>query len=94
MIVLIAYCKTVFIADWFNGWSFYGYYNRQPNDDGFSSQDCVELRRQYHVSPSGIATNGSKVRLTSSFTWNDRDCQTPNYFLCEFLKVPSNGEGK
>lgn len=64
--------------DWFSGWPQDNYYNRQPNDDGFSDQDCVEARRAYHL-PS------ETVRLASGFMWNDRDCNTPNYFLCERL---------
>lgn len=82
------------LLDWFVGWQMNGYYNRQPNDDGFSGQDCVELRRQYHISPTSINTNGSKIRLAPSFTWNDRDCRTENYFLCEFIKIPTDPEGR
>ncbi|KAJ8915776.1 hypothetical protein NQ315_004588, partial [Exocentrus adspersus] len=63
---------------WFPGWAQNGYYNKQPNDDGLSEQDCVEVRRAYSL-PS------SSTRLTSSFMWNDRDCSTPNYFICERL---------
>ncbi|XP_071451365.1 uncharacterized protein [Hetaerina americana] len=36
-------------SNWFPGWAAHGHYNRQPNDDGLSGQDCVELRRAYHL---------------------------------------------
>lgn len=65
--------------DWFPGWSQHGDYNRQPNDDGLSEQDCVEVRRIYSL-PS------SSANLASTFMWNDRDCATPNYFICERLQ--------
>ncbi|XP_044736742.1 uncharacterized protein LOC123298714 [Chrysoperla carnea] len=65
-------------TNWFPGWSQHGHYNRQPNDDGLSDQDCVELRQAYHL-PSSLS------RLAASFHWNDRDCSTPNYFICERL---------
>ncbi|KAJ9593078.1 hypothetical protein L9F63_027678, partial [Diploptera punctata] len=45
---------------WFPGWAQHNHYNRQPNDDGLSEQDCVELRRVYHL-PS------SNERLAHSF---------------------------
>jgi hypothetical protein len=70
----------VAVADWFPGWAEHNNYNRQPNDDGYSEQDCVELRRVYHHMPS------AKQRLAHSFMWNDRDCSTPNMFLCERLR--------
>ncbi|GLV32032.1 lectin-24A [Carabus blaptoides fortunei] len=65
-------------TNWFPGWSQYDHYNRQPNDDGLSDQDCIEVRRLYHLPTAS-------VRLSSSFMWNDRDCTTANYFLCERL---------
>ncbi|CAG2057715.1 unnamed protein product, partial [Timema podura] len=52
--------------------------NSQPNDDTYSDQDCVELRRSYYVQ-----TSPSTPHLTDSFMWNDMDCDTPNYFVCE-----------
>ncbi|KAJ9588502.1 hypothetical protein L9F63_018158, partial [Diploptera punctata] len=67
-------------TNWFPGWAQHNHYNRQPNDDGLSEQDCVELRRVYHL-PS------SNERLAHSFMWNDRDCSTPNLFLCERLRT-------
>ncbi|KAK9687738.1 hypothetical protein QE152_g36040 [Popillia japonica] len=66
-------------ADWFPGWSDHGYYNRQPNDDGLSEQDCVEVRRIYSMPTSS-------PNLAPAFMWNDRDCATPNYFICERLR--------
>ncbi|KAJ8974343.1 hypothetical protein NQ317_007308 [Molorchus minor] len=68
-----------FISDWFPGWDQHGHYNKQPNDDGLSEQDCVEVRRAYSLP-------NSSSRLASHFMWNDRDCSTPNYFICERLK--------
>ncbi|KAG5899365.1 hypothetical protein JTB14_036854 [Gonioctena quinquepunctata] len=67
------------LTDWFPGWSQHGHYNKQPNDDGLSDQDCVEVRRIY---PLPVAS----ARLTATFMWNDRDCSTPNYFICERLQ--------
>jgi hypothetical protein len=67
------------VADWFLGWPQHGHYNRQPNDDGLSEQDCVEARRIYSL-PTASAS------LASAFMWNDRDCSTPNYFICERLQ--------
>ncbi|KAG5683953.1 hypothetical protein PVAND_013208 [Polypedilum vanderplanki] len=67
---------------WFPGWREHENYNRQPNDDGLSEQDCVEIRRYYHrPSTNGISVSISP--LTDSFMWNDRDCATKNFFLCE-----------
>ncbi|XP_015833125.1 uncharacterized protein LOC103312261 isoform X4 [Tribolium castaneum] len=65
-------------TNWFLGWPQHGHYNRQPNDDGLSEQDCVEVRRIYSL-PSASAS------VASAFMWNDRDCSTPNYFICERL---------
>ncbi|XP_068905882.1 uncharacterized protein [Tenebrio molitor] len=66
-------------TNWFLGWPQHGHYNRQPNDDGLSEQDCVEARRIYSL-PTASAS------LASAFMWNDRDCSTPNYFICERLQ--------
>lgn len=68
-------------ADWFPGWAQHGHYNRQPNDDGLSDQDCIEVRRVY-----GLPSISNSVRLANTFMWNDRDCSTPNYFICERLQ--------
>ncbi|KAJ1529431.1 hypothetical protein ONE63_006210 [Megalurothrips usitatus] len=71
-------------TNWFPGWTQHGGYNRQPNDDGFSAQDCVELRRAFLLPPSPAAAALTKaLPLDSSFRWNDRDCSTRNHFLCE-----------
>ncbi|CAH1100186.1 unnamed protein product [Psylliodes chrysocephalus] len=67
-------------TNWFPGWAQHNYYNKQPNDDGLSDQDCVEIRRFYPLP-------ASNARLASTFMWNDRDCSTPNYFICERLQI-------
>uniref|UniRef100_A0A6P7G3Z4 Uncharacterized protein LOC114333933 n=1 Tax=Diabrotica virgifera virgifera TaxID=50390 RepID=A0A6P7G3Z4_DIAVI len=66
-------------ANWFPGWAQHGHYNKQPNDDGLSDQDCVEVRRIYPLP-------ASSARLATTFMWNDRDCSTPNYFICERMQ--------
>ncbi|XP_065162399.1 uncharacterized protein [Atheta coriaria] len=66
-------------TNWFPGWSEHSDYNRQPNDDGLSEQDCVEVRRVY-------ALPSSSGSLAAGYMWNDRDCSTPNYFICERLQ--------
>ncbi|XP_017779050.1 PREDICTED: uncharacterized protein LOC108564494 isoform X2 [Nicrophorus vespilloides] len=66
-------------TNWFPGWSQHGDYNRQPNDDGLSEQDCVEVRRIYSLPTSSAS-------LASTFMWNDRDCSAPNFFICERLQ--------
>lgn len=35
------------VADWFPGWKQHFWYNKQPNDDGYSDQDCVEIRQTF-----------------------------------------------
>ncbi|CAG9865029.1 unnamed protein product [Phyllotreta striolata] len=67
-------------TNWFPGWAQHNYYNKQPNDDGLSDQDCVEIRRYYPLPTSD-------ARLANNFMWNDRDCSTPNYFICERLQI-------
>lgn len=67
-------------TEWFPGWVQHENYNRQPNDDSTDEQDCVEIRRHFHKPASGLLTSSS---LTESFMWNDRDCNTKNFFLCE-----------
>lgn len=78
---------NVRFTDWFPGWTQHGDYNKQPNDDGLSEQDCVEMRRIYSL-PS------SAPNLASNFMWNDRDCATPNYFVCERLQNDGKHENK
>lgn len=68
------------MIDWFPGWSQHGHYNKQPNDDGLSSQDCIELRR-YFRTPPGVQSNRSPI--TNKYMWNDRDCSAKNYLICE-----------
>lgn len=80
------FIKKNSLTEWFTGWEEHGNYNRQPNDDGLSEQDCVEIRRYYHrPSTNGISVSISS--LTESFMWNDRDCATRNFFLCERLLI-------
>ncbi|XP_050299041.1 uncharacterized protein LOC126737949 isoform X2 [Anthonomus grandis grandis] len=66
-------------TNWFPGWPQHQHYNKQPNDDGLSEQDCVEVRRTYTLPTTS-------VKLAPGFMWNDRDCATPNYFICEKLQ--------
>lgn len=65
-----------FPLDWFPGWQSFDNYNRQPNDDGFSNQDCVEIRRHFNKPASPVSF------ITDSFMWNDLDCSTENFFIC------------
>lgn len=62
---------------WFPGWPSFDNYNRQPNDDGLSNQDCVEIRRHFNKPASSASF------VTDSFMWNDLDCSTENFFICE-----------
>ncbi|XP_062537723.1 uncharacterized protein LOC134206060 isoform X2 [Armigeres subalbatus] len=71
-------------SNWFPGWIQKENYNRQPNDDGLSGQDCVEIRRQFQIPPG---TSSSASPLAQSYMWNDRDCEARNFFLCERLAV-------
>ncbi|XP_065085313.1 uncharacterized protein LOC135707424 isoform X2 [Ochlerotatus camptorhynchus] len=71
-------------TNWFPGWIQQENYNRQPNDDGLSSQDCVEIRRQFQT-PPGTSLNVNPLAM--SYMWNDRDCDTRNFFLCERVGV-------
>ncbi|XP_050099213.1 uncharacterized protein LOC126579711 [Anopheles aquasalis] len=74
-------------TNWFPGWAHQEHYNRQPNDDGLSGQDCVEIRRHFQGAATGGGPSpigsGSADTLTSSYMWNDRSCDAHNYFLCE-----------
>ncbi|CAH4032974.1 unnamed protein product [Pieris brassicae] len=56
-------------AHWFPGWRKH---TSQPNDDGTSGQDCVEVRRAMPPRPAH-----------PTFLWNDRSCREHNYFVCE-----------
>ncbi|VEN43937.1 unnamed protein product, partial [Callosobruchus maculatus] len=57
---------------------------RQPNDDGLSEQDCVEVRRAYGLPAAAV---GPARLASATFAWNDRDCSTANYFVCERLQT-------
>lgn len=58
-----------YFTDWFPGWRKHA---SQPNDDGTSGQDCVEVRRAMPPRPAH-----------PTFLWNDRSCREHNYFVCE-----------
>ncbi|CAG4946475.1 unnamed protein product [Parnassius apollo] len=58
-------------AHWFPGWRKH---SSQPNDDGTSGQDCVEVRREFPPRPTPSEP---------TFMWNDRGCHEHNYFVCE-----------
>lgn len=77
------------MSEWFPGWKQYENYNRQPNDDGLSEQDCVEVRRYFHR-PSTTRDLTTNSFLVDSFMWNDRDCSAKNFFICE--RAILNGE--
>uniref|UniRef100_A0A182SSJ7 Uncharacterized protein n=1 Tax=Anopheles maculatus TaxID=74869 RepID=A0A182SSJ7_9DIPT len=70
-------------SNWFPGWVHQENYNRQPNDDGLSGQDCVEIRRHFQIASSSGQTTPTVSPLTLSYMWNDRNCDARNYFLCE-----------
>lgn len=72
-----------YFKEWFPGWQKDEFYNRQPNDDGLSKQDCVEIRRKFYGPVASALV--SDYFLTDSFMWNDRDCSMKNFFLCERL---------
>ena len=68
-------------TDWFPGWSQLNSSSRQPSDDGFSNEDCVEMRRQFSYSDK-------RSGLTDSYYWNDRNCNIQNPFICQYSKNP------
>ncbi|XP_068083923.1 uncharacterized protein [Anabrus simplex] len=72
-------------TNWFPGWAHHDHYSKQPNDDGVSDQDCVELRRVYPLPTSSF-------RLAHSFMWNDMDCAARNFFICERLRTGEPAE--
>lgn len=49
---------------------------------GLSGQDCVEMRRYFRIPPA-IQAKTKSVPFTSTYMWNDRDCNEKNFFLCE-----------
>lgn len=70
---------SCFLLDWFPGWANSGGYSVQPNDDGMSQQNCVELRNAFRYPSKGEG-------VTDTFYWNDRDCLLRNPFVCQRLK--------
>ncbi|KAK2141650.1 hypothetical protein LSH36_1061g00015 [Paralvinella palmiformis] len=64
---------------WFPGWAEYNFYNKQPNDDGLSNQDCVEIRNWFSFPSKG----GDSV---DRYYWNDRSCDVRNGYICQKLK--------
>ncbi|XP_070574727.1 cubilin-like [Ptychodera flava] len=71
--------RSIFnFTDWFPGWRSYDTFGKQPSDDGFSEEDCVELRQVFHYPSKG---QGSADRLY----WNDRHCQARNGYICKQL---------
>ena len=70
-------------TDWFPGWSEFNFYNRQPNDDGLSQQDCLELRRKFLFPSKGEG-------LADRYYWSDLNCQTENGYICQFIRPGSS----
>ncbi|XP_077982366.1 CUB domain-containing protein 2-like [Glandiceps talaboti] len=65
-------------TDWFPGWSAFNYFGKQPTDDGFSTEDCIELRQVFHYPSKGEGR-------ANRYYWNDRDCHTQNHYICKQL---------
>lgn len=65
--------------DWFPGWPEYGYDVKQPSDDGYANEDCVELRRNFRLPLKG-------GKQTTDFYWNDRNCDAKNGYICQMYK--------
>lgn len=106
-------CKLFFsLSDWFLGWTHSNkgnkIFNAQPNDDGWSGQDCVEIRQSLNpsisysgkplssqfwdgnlqIKPTLPHTNHRHQIYTSiwpysTFSWNDRNCDAQNFYICE-----------
>lgn len=84
------------LLDWFPGWPEFNHYNKQPNDDSLSGQDCVEIRRYFQApgAPSSASVASAHPSLSNgrdtahTFMWNDRDCNASNYFICERQMAP------
>lgn len=75
-------CFLVYFLDWYQGHihqPYSGPNSKQPNDDGLSRQDCVELRQVYRPQNRLL----KYFNRNSSYTWNDRDCSVKNRFLCQ-----------
>ena len=71
--------------DWFPGWPQFGYYGRQPSDDGLSREDCVEIRKTFMFPSKG------EEMMTKPY-WNDRECEEKNAYICQ--KRMAGGECK
>ncbi|RWS05345.1 hypothetical protein B4U79_18321 [Dinothrombium tinctorium] len=71
------------IKNWFHGWpvdeSGRGdvKYGKQPSDDGYSNQNCVEIRNRFHLPSKGLGSTGEH------YFWNDRFCNATNRFICQ-----------
>jgi hypothetical protein len=80
MTVLNSRCNCFLLADWFLGFPVESSdiirYGRQPSDDGQADEDCVELRRHFSLPEKGYD-------VTSTFFWNDRNCQQLNPYVCQ-----------
>jgi hypothetical protein len=87
-------------TDWFMGWTYKRneIINAQPNDDGWSGQDCVEVRQVINPQEKPFSTfilGGNRPSLSSGntylhspltdnrFYWNDRNCEVKNFYICE-----------
>ena len=71
------------MKDWFPGWpqpSHSDNYGAQPSDDGFSQQNCIEIRNKFYLANKGKGT-------THSFYWNDISCLVSNAFICQMPKI-------
>ncbi|XP_055384716.1 uncharacterized protein LOC129614250 isoform X2 [Condylostylus longicornis] len=65
---------------WFPGWSHHNNYNKQPNDDGLSNQDCIEIRKYFKMPPIVLSV---EEPFTKTFMWNDRNCNEKNFLICK-----------
>ncbi|XP_053402679.1 uncharacterized protein LOC123550625 [Mercenaria mercenaria] len=75
--------SAITFHNWFPGWPHANesitHSIRQPSDDGYSDEDCVEIRRLFSYPGKGTGQ-------TSSFFWNDRNCEEKNPFICQYDK--------
>ena len=78
-VVFVPKVDFSFLLDWFPGWSMYGYTNSEPSDDGYSHEDCVEMRRRFHYPYKGTGKS-------DTFYWNDRNCMAKNPYICQCYK--------
>ncbi|VVC24984.1 Hypothetical protein CINCED_3A003560 [Cinara cedri] len=78
-------------SNWYQGHVHQPYSSpnsKQPNDDGLSRQDCVELRQVYRPQNRLL----KYFNRNSSYTWNDRDCSVKNRFLCQTQQHTSSND--